>query len=41
MLVVSTPSRLRVKPLPVTWLQQCMPDLVDWQAKVECLAEES
>ena len=38
--VSTTLSRLRMKPLPVTWLQHCMPLSVDLQAKVECLAEE-
>ena len=39
-LVDSTPSRLRVKPSPLTWLQHCMPSEVEVQAKLEFLAEE-
>ena len=39
-LVDSTPSRLRVKPSPLTWLQHCMPASAEVQAKSEFLAEE-
>ena len=38
--VDSTLSRLSVKPLPLTWLQHCMPASVEVQANSEFLAEE-
>jgi len=41
LVVETTFSRLRMKPWPLTWFQHCMPELVDLQAKVEFLAEES
>jgi len=39
-LVDSTPLRLTVKPSPLTWLQHCMPESADSQAKVDFLAAE-